>query len=184
MMDMHHIVTDGWSYTIFSKEFMTLYEGKALLPLRIQYADFSAWQNSKVQRERIEEQSEFWLKQYENQPPVLKLRTDYPRPKFQAFSGDAIHFEIAAEETKALINLALQEKVSIFMLLLSIYYILLVKLSGQMDIVVGIGAASRSHADLRDIVGLFFNTLPLRNQVQNRQPWKPWNTRIIPLICW
>jgi non-ribosomal peptide synthetase component F len=96
----------------------------------------------------------------------LNLPTDYPRPAIQGFEGGAVYFEIPAHQTRALKELALWEEVSLYMVLLSIYNILLAKLSGLEDIVVGVGTAGRSHADLMNIIGLMFNTIPLRSRPQ------------------
>jgi NRPS condensation-like uncharacterized protein len=172
MIDMHHIITDGISSVILSKEFVALYEDKGLPPLLLQYTDFSEWQNSNKEQERINKQGEYWLKQFENQVPVLRLRTDYPRPPVRSFTGSVISFRIAAEETKALNHLVVREGASLFMVLFSIYNILLWKLTGQVDIITGTGAANREHADLMNIIGLFFNTIPLLNRVDKEKSFK------------
>jgi amino acid adenylation domain-containing protein len=163
-VEMHHIITDGISMEIFLEEFMGLYNGKKLHALRLQYKDFSEWQKCEKERVRIKKQHDFWMKQFEYGIPTLKIPTDYPRPKVKSFEGNTINFDIAAEETKAIKELITKEEVSLYMVLLSIYYILLSKLSGQEDIVVGTGIVGRSHADLMSIIGLFFNTIVLRNQ--------------------
>ncbi|NIM18205.1 MAG: hypothetical protein GTO45_39900, partial [Candidatus Aminicenantes bacterium] len=71
MLDMHHIITDGTSQEIFTQEFMALYGGKELPALRLQYKDFSGWQNNHRQREAIIEQEEYWRQQFEGEIPVL-----------------------------------------------------------------------------------------------------------------
>jgi fengycin family lipopeptide synthetase D len=169
MIDMHHIITDGLSIVILSKEFLTLYEDKELPPLRIQYTDFSEWQNGEKEKERIEKQGDFWLKQFQDQLPVLKLRTDHSRPPMKKFEGTRLQFDIAAEETQAVTNLALRETTSIFMVLFAVYNILLEKLTGQADIIIGTGVIGRSHADLMNVIGLFFNTIPLRNPIDREK---------------
>jgi tyrocidine synthetase-3 len=164
IVDMHHIITDGISERILTGEFMELYAGNELSPLRLQYKDFSQWQTSEKQRAKIGKQGEFWIKQFQDGIPFLKLLTDFPRPAARSFEGSTVDFEISAEQTRALKDLALQEEASLYMVLLSIYYILLSKLSGKKDIIVGTGVVGRSHADLMNIIGLMFNTIPLRNQ--------------------
>jgi fengycin family lipopeptide synthetase D len=169
MIDMHHIITDGISSVILSREFVALYEDKGLPPLLLQYTDFSEWQNSKKEQERINKQGEYWLKQFENQVPILRLRTDYPRPPVRDFTGGVISFRTAAEETKALNHLLIRERASLFMVLFSIYNILLWKLTGQVEIITGTGVANREHADLMNIIGLFFNTIPLLNRLDTEK---------------
>jgi amino acid adenylation domain-containing protein len=163
MLDMHHIITDGTSQEIFTQEFMALYGGKELPALRLQYNDFSGWQNNHRQREAIIKQEEYWKQQFEGEIPVLHLPTDYPRPAVQSFKGRAISFEISEGETAALAQLALTESTSLYMVLLSLYTVFLAKITGQEDIVVGTPVAGRSHMDLQQITGMFVNTLGIRN---------------------
>ncbi|MCP4153890.1 MAG: amino acid adenylation domain-containing protein [bacterium] len=164
LLDMHHIITDGLSYMVLSEEFLFLYEGRELPTLRLQYTDFSEWQNSEKEKERIKKQREYWVKQFEEPLTPLKIPTDHPRPAIQDFNGSSLYFDIAEEETKGLRELALREETSLFMVMFTLYNILLGKLTGGEDIAVGIGVANRGHADLAQIIGLFFNTLPLRNK--------------------
>ncbi|NIM91687.1 MAG: hypothetical protein GTO17_12165, partial [Candidatus Aminicenantes bacterium] len=110
----HHIITDGTSQEIFTQEFMALYGGKELPALRLQYKDFSGWQNNHRQREAIIKQEEYWKQQFEGEIPVLHLPTDYPRPAVQSFEGRAISFEMSEEETAALDQLALTESTSLY----------------------------------------------------------------------
>jgi amino acid adenylation domain-containing protein len=161
--DMHHIITDGLSAVILSREFIELYEGNILPPLMLQYRDFSEWQDRGYRQ--IKKQGEFWVKQFEDGASVLKLRTDYPRPPVQQFEGDRINFTINPENTAAVEKLVLQEESSVFMVLFAVYNILLWKLTGQDDIIIGTGVLNRGHTDLMEIIGLFFNTIPLRNRI-------------------
>lgn len=172
IIDMHHIITDGLSFVIFSTEFIKLYEGQALPPVSFQYRDFSEWQNSEHEKKRLNKQGKFWIKQFADGIPLLNLRTDFPRPPVQSNEGDVINFIITLDETELLRQLVLHEKSSIFMVLFTIYIILLWRLSGQTDIVIGTGALNRTHVGLMTIPGLFFNTLPLRNHVAENMSFK------------
>jgi amino acid adenylation domain-containing protein len=163
IVDMHHIITDGTSHGIFIKEFTQLYAGKELLPLKLQYKDYALWQNSDKQRKILKAQEEYWTKQFAGDIPILNLPYDYPRPLVQDFAGETATFKIAGRETAALKALVLEGETTLYMLLLSIYNILLSKLSGQEDIIVGTPTAGRRHADQQHIVGMFVNTLALRN---------------------
>ena len=158
VVDMHHIITDGTSMELFVKEFMALYAGRELLPLTLQYKDYSGWRN--IMREKGEE---YWLNRFNETTPVLDLPLDYPRPAIQSFAGRDYSFEITAAETGALKALASGEGTTLYMVLLSLYYIFLTRLTGQEDIVVGTPVAGRSHAGLESIMGMFVNTLALRN---------------------
>ncbi|HLP45748.1 MAG TPA: amino acid adenylation domain-containing protein, partial [Candidatus Kapabacteria bacterium] len=102
----------------------------------------------------------------------LNLPTDYPRPAVQSFAGDEIRFEIEPGATAALINLALEQGTTLYMILISLYTILLANLSGQEDIIVGTPVAGRKHADIERIIGMFVNTLPLRYFPVGDRPFK------------
>ena len=162
MVDMHHIVSDGTSHDILVSEFMALYEGKDLPGLRIHYKDYSGWMNKEAQRKSVNKQEEHWLKTFAGKIPVLTLPTDHARPEMQSFAGSTISFAIGKEETLRIKALALENDSTLFMVLLALFYILLSKISGQEDIVIGTGIEGRKHADLRQIIGIFVNTLALR----------------------
>ncbi len=163
IVDMHHIISDGISRRVLVSEFMALAAGKDLPPLRLQYKDFSGWQNSETQREAQIKRKDYWKTQLGGEIPVLDLPVDYARPTIQRFEGSTVGFELDQEEKSALQSLALAEGMTLYMILLAIYYILLSKLSNQEDILVGTPTAGRRHADLQQMIGLFINTLVLRN---------------------
>jgi amino acid adenylation domain-containing protein len=163
MYDLHHIITDGTSMQVFVKEFMALYGGKHLPPLKVHYKDFSQWQNRLFLSGKIKKQQEYWLKQLEGEIPVLNLPTDYPRSEIQRFEGDTLQFEIGSERTRALNHLAKEHNATLYMVLLASFNILLTKLSGQEDIIIGSPIAGRRHADLHFTMGMFVNTLVTRN---------------------
>jgi amino acid adenylation domain-containing protein len=163
MVDMHHILSDGVSQQILVKDFMTLYRGKQLSPLRLQYKDFSQWQSNKILSGEMKKQEEYWLKQYEGEIPELEIPTDYPRPQIKSFEGALMGFEITGGQVETLREFAKKEDITMFVVMLTIFYILLFKLSSQEDIVVGTVVSGREHLDLDDIIGIFINTLALRN---------------------
>ena len=163
VIDMHHIISDGVSSGILVNEFTNLYSGMNLPGLRLHYKDFGQWHNRQAQRVFIKQQEAYWLKQFSGEIPVLDLPTDYPRPALQDFAGSALSFDISQEETAVLKSLAGEEDVTLFMLLLCAYSVFLAKLSGQEDIVVGSPIAGRRHTDLQNVMGMFVNTLALRN---------------------
>ncbi|HLP44973.1 MAG TPA: condensation domain-containing protein, partial [Candidatus Kapabacteria bacterium] len=163
MIDIHHIMTDGVSMDILFKEIGALYTGSGLLPLKLRYRDFSEWQKSKEVKKEMGKQEAYWLKQYAGEIPVLELPTDFQRPLIQSFEGDRLQFNLDNKEISGLRDLAAGQGVTLFMLLCSLYYIFLSKISGQDDIIVGSPIAGRRHTDLEYVVGIFINTLALRN---------------------
>ncbi|MCP5051524.1 MAG: amino acid adenylation domain-containing protein, partial [bacterium] len=172
MVDMHHIISDGISRALLKMDFSELYEGNTLPPLRIQYKDFSQWQNSEGQTGNISDQATYWINQFEGEIPVLQLPIDYPRPAVQSFEGSSFGFGLSGEASRDLRAVALETGSTLFMILLSLTTILLSKLSGQEDIVIGTPIAGRRHADLEKIIGMFVNTLALRNYPMGRKTVK------------
>jgi amino acid adenylation domain-containing protein len=163
MTDMHHIISDGLSLEILIKDFGLLYQENELPPLKLHYKDFSQWQNSPGVQQSITQQETYWLKKFDKEIPVLSIPTDYPRPVIQSFAGSTTTLEVGKEETQALNRIALEEGATMNMLLFAVYNVLLGKISGQEDIVVGVPIAERRHADLEKIIGLFVNSLTMRN---------------------
>jgi hypothetical protein len=163
MIDMHHIITDGISMEILIRDFAGLYRGEDLLPLRLQYKDYWEWQRSEKQIETLKKQEDYWLKEFRGNIPVLNLETDRARPAVQSFTGDSLYFDMGSEERSHLNALAAANGVTLFMVFLALFNVLLFRLSGQKDIVVGTGAEGRGHSDLRSILGMFVNTVILRN---------------------
>jgi bacitracin synthase 3 len=172
MADIHHIIADGISIEIFKEDFMAIYGQSGLPPLRCRYRDFSEWQNKGKVKQEAKQQEAFWLKEFAGEIPLLNLPWDYPRPVVQSFEGSEIVFDISAEETHALNEMARKEGATLFMVLVAIYNIFLAKLSGREDIVVGAPIAGRRHADLEKIIGMFVNTLSLRNYPAGNRRFK------------
>ncbi|MCP5108355.1 MAG: hypothetical protein GY950_33520, partial [bacterium] len=163
VVDMHHIVSDGISHALLLQDFMTLYKGETLEQPALQYKDFSDWQNSVKGKEMVKQQKEYWLNAYGGDIPLLNLPVDFPRPRVQSFEGRDIPFEIGVEETGGLKELAGKQGTTLYTILLAVFNILLAKISGQEDIVVGTPVAGRRHVEMEPVIGMFVNTLALRN---------------------
>ncbi|WP_243391509.1 non-ribosomal peptide synthetase [Paenibacillus sp. GM1FR] len=163
MYDMHHIISDGVSMEIFVEEFVRLYGGEQLKPLRIQYKDYTVWQHSQEQQERLQHQGAYWLDMFQGELPVLEMPTDYPRPAVQSYEGQTLEFSFDASKTGGLKQLASETGTTLFMVLLAAYNVLLHKYSGQEDVIVGTPIAGRNHGDVQPLIGIFLNTLAIRS---------------------
>ncbi|MCP5107799.1 MAG: hypothetical protein GY950_30705, partial [bacterium] len=164
MMDMHHIISDGTSQTLFVEEFMSIYRGGELPPLTVQYKDYSLWQTGKEALEMLKKQEAYWLKAFEGELPQSNLPIDFPRPDVLRFEGGMLSFEIEPVETAALKQIASEEGVSLFGLVLTILNVLVAKITRREDIVIGTQVAGRRQSDLQRIIGVFLNSLALRNR--------------------
>ncbi len=116
---------------------------------------------------KFENSKKFWLEEFKNNIPILDLPTDFSRPAAQDFDGDKIHLKISKELTNKINELSKKLDVSNFMILLSCYYILLSKYTMQEDIVVGTPVIGRDKAELLNIVGMFVNSLPIKEHIDN-----------------
>ena len=163
LFDMHHIISDGTSMSILTKEFMALYEGKKLKTQKMQYKDFSEWQNEYLKSEKMQVQESYWLEQFSGEIPVLNLPLDYLRPANKEFSCGSVKFSLNRGLTEKLRTISKETGATLYMVLLSAVDILLSKYTGQEDIIVGSPIAGRLHADLENIIGVFVNTLAMRS---------------------
>ncbi|SHE68728.1 non-ribosomal peptide synthase domain TIGR01720/amino acid adenylation domain-containing protein [Seinonella peptonophila] len=163
-VDLHHILLDGMSVNLLLQEFATLLRDEALSSVSLHYKDFAVWQQQAEESEHWQHDRQYWLQQFTEQPPVLELSTDFPRPPIQSFVGDYYTFKLEKEWAEQLKQLALQEQTTPYAILLSIYFLLLHKYTAQDDFVVGLPHAGRTHADIERMMGLFVNTLAIRCQ--------------------
>ncbi|MCP5104382.1 MAG: AMP-binding protein, partial [bacterium] len=171
LVDMHHIITDGASMDVFTREFMELYEGKTLPPLRLQYRDFAQWFNAEQEKEMLRRQEAYWLEQFRDDVPVVELPVDFPRPAVQVFEGARVRFKITGQEFRDLKKLALEENTTLYMVLLAAFNVFLAGVSNQDTVVVGTSVVGRRHADFESIIGMFVNTLALRNFPLGSKPF-------------
>jgi tyrocidine synthetase-3 len=168
---MHHSIADAWSLKIIIREMLALYSGfvsgyvPELVPLRIQYKDYAHWQQQQIASEQGERIKKFWLTEFEREVPVLSLPYDYPRPEIADYAGDTLGHHFDLETLNALRTIARQSDSSLFMVLLSATYVWLYRYSQQTDIVVGTPLSNREHADLKDQIGFYINTLALRTHI-------------------
>ncbi len=172
LFDIHHIISDGASMNIITKDFIELYQGKQLKELNVQYSDFAVWQKELFDKGIMQEQEKYWLDIFSGEIPVLNLATDHPRPKVQSFEGDRVIFELDEHLTGSLKNICKETRTTLYMILLAVYNILLAKHTGKEDIIVGTAIAGRKHADLENIIGMFVNYLAMRNYPQQEKRFR------------
>jgi len=164
MVDMHHIITDGTSQGILMDELTAVYSSKNhLSPLRLDYSDYAQWLRGKAQEKAIRQQASFWLDLYKDGGNILEIPRDFPRPSIQRFEGSRRDFKINRAKTAAVKKLAAKEGATLYMVMLALFNVFLFKISGKEDVTVGTPVAGRRLADLKPIVGMFVNTLALRN---------------------
>ncbi len=169
MIDMHHIITDGTSMNILANEFMQLYQGKRLAPVNVQYKDYAEWQTKLLTTDFLRKQEEYWLQVFDGTIPTLNMPTDYSRTMLKTYNGAAIHYQFNSTLSTAIRSFITDYKITLNIFLLTTYIILLAKYTGQEDIIVGSLTTGRNHIDLQNTVGLFFNTLAIRNRLEGEK---------------
>lgn len=170
---MHHIISDGWSLGVLSKEVFQLYAAftsdrpSPLPDLPIQYADFSEWQREYLQGEALEELLGYWTTQLTG-TKALNLPLDRPRPSTPAGKGAAYMFRLEKALSERLQSLSWQHKATLYMTLLAAYQTLLFRYTGQEDIAVGSAIAGRTRPEVEDLIGFFVNILVMRTRLSRR----------------
>lgn len=171
LVTLHHAIADGWSTEIFTRELGNCYaafasgEEPSLPELPIQYADYAVWQREVLQGEGRAELDRYWREQLADAPALLALPTDYPRPAVQSHRGARHFLTLPASLFQELRAFSRREGVTLFMTLLTAFQVLLMRYSGQEDIVVGTPLAGRTRRELEGLIGLFANTLVLRSKL-------------------
>ncbi|MFC2141047.1 condensation domain-containing protein, partial [Acidobacteriota bacterium] len=165
IVDVHHIVSDGTSHTVLAEDFTALYQGRELEPSRLQYKEFSQWQNHLVAGGAMKAQEAYWLDLYADsrEIPRLNLAADYKRPEVFTFIGDNYDFMLEREDVVKFKELSAGSGGTLYMNILAVLDTLFYKYTGQTDIIIGSGTAGRLHADLQRIIGMFINILAVRN---------------------
>ncbi len=172
VLNMHHIISDGWSMNIFVREFLTFYNSfkEGINPefeaLSIHYKDYSVWQNNLMESGELRNQKNYWLEKLSGKISIIDLPSDKPRPLVQTFNGKHLDFNLSREIITGLNNLCIENNVSLFMMLQAIAKVLLYRYSGQTDIILGSPVAGRNHQDLESQIGFYVNTLVLRDIVK------------------
>ncbi len=170
LLGFHHVVADGWSIGIFVRELAALYrpgsggrgDGPALPELPVQYADFARWQREWLAGGELERQLAYWRARLAGAPEVLELPTDRPRPPVATPQGGGRPVAVDLRATEGLRRLAREEGTTLFAVLLALFDVLLYRLSGQDNLVVGTPIANRNREEIEGLIGFFVNTLALR----------------------
>ncbi|MBL4607128.1 MAG: amino acid adenylation domain-containing protein, partial [Pseudomonadales bacterium] len=165
LLTMHHIISDGWSMSVFINEFTVLYDAfrhhreNPLAPLAFQYGDYACWQQRCLDPAHLQSALDFWVEQLSDKDPVLHLPTDFQRPTTPSSPGAMLHHTLPVSLTQSLSALSEREGVSLFMLALSAWQLLLSRYSGQTKFNVGSPVAGRTMTETEPMIGFFINTV-------------------------
>uniref|UniRef100_UPI00051776D5 condensation domain-containing protein n=1 Tax=Pseudomonas syringae TaxID=317 RepID=UPI00051776D5 len=174
VVNMHHIVSDGWSMDVMIQEFVHCYQAyceghePSLPELPLQYADYAIWQRRWLEAGEGERQLDYWRNQLGDEQPLLDAAQDFPRPVTQSFQGEHLHFDFGVDLSRQLNTFARSQSMSLFMLVLAGFSLFLSRKAGQRDIRIGVPNANRGRAETEGLIGFFINTQVLRCHVDER----------------
>ena len=165
VVDMHHIIADGYSTAILWREISEIIRGVSLPPLRITVGDFALWQQSPEHQQEIAAQRDFWKRQFADPPAPLQLPYDFRHPAVRSHAGDLVVAQLPPDELAQLTALSRGQQSTLFATLLSSWFLFLSRIGGGDDVVVGVPVSGRVHPDLQDVVGMFVNTVAWRAKI-------------------
>ncbi|MCT7957942.1 amino acid adenylation domain-containing protein [Laspinema palackyanum] len=186
MLNMHHIISDGWSIGVLIQELGILYsafvqgELSPLPELTLQYADFAHWQREWLQGEILEQQLAYWRQQLEG-ISMLNLPSDRPRPAVPSYRGKRYGLQISKAVSAELAALSQREGVTLFMTLLAAFQTLLYRYTQQEDIAVGSPIANRNRSEIEPLIGFFVNSLVLRTDLSGNPTFREVLARVKPV---
>ncbi len=170
LLTLHHIASDGWSESILLSELDRLYtafaagEPSPLPPVRLQYADFAAWQRERLSGDRLAGQLDYWRGRLAGLEP-LALPTDRPRGPVRDATGAVVRFEVPTPLAEAAVRLGREHGATPYMVTLAVFQLLLGRYCGQTDVAVGSPMAGRDRPETHGMVGLFTNTVVMRTDL-------------------
>ncbi|RMR46019.1 Syringopeptin synthetase C, partial [Pseudomonas syringae pv. syringae] len=174
LLTMHHIVSDGWSIGVLTRELAALYaafsqgQDDPLAPLTLQYLDYAVWQRRWLSGDLLQQQSDYWQQTLADAPALLMLPTDRVRPAQQDYAGAVLPIVFDEDLTRGLKALSQRHGSTLFMTIMAAWAALLGRLSGQDDVVIGTPVANRTRSEAEGLVGLFVNTLAIRVDLSDK----------------
>lgn len=178
LIRMHHIAADAHSDSVLFGELAELYnaklEGRApeLPELAIQYSDFAVWQRDRLRGSRLDDLIAYWTGQLENAPALLGLPTDRPRRAVQRHEGAHLELTLPRALVAPVVALGRSEGDTFFMTMLAVFSVLLYRISGEPDIVLGSPIANRTDIELAPLIGFFTNTIALRTRLDGNPSFR------------
>ncbi|MCQ4163607.1 non-ribosomal peptide synthetase [Tahibacter harae] len=174
IFNMHHIVSDGWSVGLLIEQFCAAYAAACghaapLPPPALQYADYAAWQDAHLQGEVLAKGLAFWKDTLAGAPAVHGLPLDKPRPAQPDHAGERHASLIAPPLAQRIQAYCQARKVTLFMFLETAFALAMGLYGDEHDIVVGTPVAGRTTLESESLIGLFINTVALRNRLDPAQ---------------
>lgn len=170
-VNMHHAITDRWSFAVFEKELAVLYQAFAtgqpspLPELPIQFADYAVWQHERMNGDEYKKDLEYWIQQLAGAPFILDFPTDFPRPVIQNFLGARVYVSYPKSLLDGLKELSRREGVTMFMTLMAAFKTLIYRYTNQHDILISTPIGTRLRPETENLVGYLLNLLIIRTDL-------------------
>jgi amino acid adenylation domain-containing protein len=175
MVNMHHIISDGWSSGILLQEIFSNYRTICTsgtlesTELEIQYKDYTAWLDGKIQGSFGDQARSFWKEKNLNDVDPINLPLDFPRAQINEFDGNQLKFIIDPKRYDEIVKFARENNSTYFNFFRAVLSIVLHKWTAQDELIMGTPVAGRSHHQLEDQIGLYVNTLPLKSHFEGQR---------------
>lgn len=181
---VHHIVSDGWSMNVLTRDLLAFYEAcvqestPALQPLAVQYADVAVWQRQWLEADRLDGDIAYWKRRLAGPLPVSELALDRPRPAMQSYRGAKRSMDVSTATTAAVRAFSQQERVTPFITLLAAFLAFVHHRTGQGDLLIGTDLANRSRVETEAMIGFFVNLVPIRADASGNPAFRTFVGRV------
>ncbi|MFJ3064718.1 amino acid adenylation domain-containing protein, partial [Pseudomonas sp. NPDC087039] len=168
LLTLHHLVADGWSLGVLVRELGELYQAFSqerddpLPALPVQYLDYALWQRRTLGGDTLQRQAQYWAAQLDGVPTLISLPWDRPRPERQDHAGDSVAVCLDPRLSVELKALCRGHGVTPYMLFMAAWAVLLTRLAGQDEVVIGSPLANRRQAEVDGLIGMFVNSIAVR----------------------
>jgi amino acid adenylation domain-containing protein len=177
-VNMHHAITDRWSFAVFEKELAVLYQAFAtgqpspLPELPIQFADYAVWQRERMNGDEYKRDLDYWQRQLAGAPFILDFPTDFPRPPIQNFRGARVYVGYPKSLLDGLKELSRREGVTMFMSLMAAFKTLIYRYTDQQDILISTPIGTRLRPETENLVGYLLNLLIVRTDLSGNPTFR------------
>jgi amino acid adenylation domain-containing protein len=184
VLTTHHAVCDGWSFGVVFHELAQLYselvQGKSIkISPAMQFREYATWAREQQSTPEARDAEAYWIRKFQGSSiPVLDLPYDRPRPSLKTYNGSLAVLRCDPQVFRDLKRVSGQMGNTVFGTLFAAFYVLLHRLSGQDDIVIGIPAAGQTMVGSNDLVGHCLNFLPTRNRLDPARPFSEFAAHI------
>lgn len=168
MIDVHHIIADGYTMNLLVKEFNALYNGQELPEPMIQYCDYTEWMRTRD----FEQDKRFWKESFADGVPKTELFIGKKMKSRRSYKGDSCTRRLYTGARKDVMEFADRTNTTEYMILLAVLSLVIGRLSNQEDMVIGTPIACRTRPELESMIGMTLNTLPIKLKAEGNKTFR------------